>query len=66
MARLRKLRGLDQKSLAGLAGVTGSYVSHIESCRKTTVSPATFVRLCDALGVAESDRSALMAEDGAA
>jgi transcriptional regulator with XRE-family HTH domain len=55
----RQLKGLDQAELAELAGVSSSYVGHIESGRRPTISPKVFVRICDALGV--EDRTELMA-----
>lgn len=59
LRRRRQLKGLNQAELAQLAGVSFSYVGHIESGRRPTVSPRVFVKLCDALEV--SDRTELMA-----
>jgi transcriptional regulator with XRE-family HTH domain len=59
LRRKRQLRGLGQDELAVLAGVSPSYVGHIESGRRPTISPRVFVRICDALGV--EDRTELMA-----
>ncbi len=54
----RQLAGLNQAELAEKARVSFSYVGHIESGRRPTVSPRVFVRLCDALDV--QDRSELL------
>jgi len=59
MRRRRQLKGLSQTALAALAQVHNSHISHIESGRRPTVSPAAFARICDALEI--QDRSELMA-----
>lgn len=59
MKRRRQINGLSQTALAELAGVDNSHISHIESGRRPTISPAVFARICDALGV--HDRAELMA-----
>lgn len=59
MRRLRQLKGMNQPDLAAAVGVTRSYIGHIESGRRPTMSPRVFASLCDALGV--EDREELMA-----
>lgn len=59
LRRRRQIKGLDQAELAVLAKVSPSYVGHIESGRRPTVSPGVFARICDALDV--EDRTELMA-----
>lgn len=56
----RQLKGLTVRSLAELAGMSAPYLSQIETGAKATVGPPTFVRLCDALGIAEKDRRTLI------
>jgi len=55
----RQLRGDNQAQLAERAQISPGYVSLIESGQRTTVSPAVFARICDALEV--EDRTELMA-----
>lgn len=59
LRKRRQLAGLNQAELAKKAHVSFSYVGHIESGRRPTVSPRVFVQLCDALDV--QDRTELMA-----
>jgi transcriptional regulator with XRE-family HTH domain len=59
MRRLRQIKGLNQPELARRVGVTRSYIGHIESGRRPTMSPRVFAALCDALEL--EDREELMA-----
>jgi transcriptional regulator with XRE-family HTH domain len=61
--RLRQVAGKTQGQLAEAAGISTVYVSFIESGRRSTIGPAVFVRLCDALGV--DDRETLMLPEAA-
>lgn len=54
-AKLRELRvrtGENLKAFAARAGITFQYLSQLELGVRRQVSPPTFVRICDALGVA--------------
>lgn len=51
LRELRKLMGDDLKGFAARAGITFQYLSQIELGRRRRVSPPTFVRICNALGV---------------
>lgn len=61
LRRLRQLKGLNQPDLAAKVGVSSSYIGHIESGRRRTMSPRVFVSLCDALGI--GDRAELLADE---
>lgn len=61
--RLRKLQGDNLTTFAPKAGITFQYLSQIETGVRSKVSPAVFVRLCEALGV--QDRESLLAEPAA-
>lgn len=54
----RKLRGLEIKELAQMVSVDRSYVSLIETGRRTRVSPSVFAGIVKALDV---DRDTLLA-----
>ncbi len=54
---LRKLAGLSITTLAQRVGISGSYLSQIERGRRPTISPATYVKICEELDV---DRQVLM------
>jgi transcriptional regulator with XRE-family HTH domain len=61
-AELRKLRHLlgdSQAKFAERCDMSPSYLSLIESGLRPTVSPAMYVRICEALGL--EDRTRLMA-----
>lgn len=51
LRELRKLMGDDLKAFAGRAGITIQYLSQLELGARRRVSPSTFVRICNALGV---------------
>lgn len=53
LKRARKRAGLTQEALGKKAGLTGSYISMIESGRKPAPRPPVITRLCKALGVRE-------------
>lgn len=57
----RQVSGLNLAQLGDAAGISPGYVGHLESGRRETVSPAVFVRICDALDV--QDRTELMLTD---
>lgn len=57
----RQLSGLNLAQLGDAAGISPGYAGHLESGRRETVSPAVFVRICDALAV--QDRTELMLTD---
>ncbi len=56
----RQLAGKGVTVLAGLAGISQSYLSQIEVGDRTRVSPEVYARLCDALNI--TDRTYLLAE----
>lgn len=59
----RKLAGYTLVQFAEIVGITYQYVSQIERGErdgKRAVSPPVFVRICDALGIAEQDRRQLV------
>lgn len=56
----RQLAGLTVRGLAELAGMSAPYLSQIETGAKATVGQPMFVKICDALGVAEKDRRTLI------
>lgn len=58
--RLRKLSGDDLVTFAPKAEITFQYLSLIERGDRKRVSPAVFVRICDALGIGEDDRHTLL------
>lgn len=53
LKRARKRAGLTQEALAKSAGLTGSYISMIESARKPAPRAPVITRLCKALGIRE-------------
>lgn len=57
---LRKLSGDDLVTFAPKAAITFQYLSQIELGVRPTVSPAVFVRICTALGIARRDRHRLI------
>lgn len=60
-ARLRELRKMNGDTLVSFApkcGLSDAYLSDLETGRRPRVSPPAFVRICDALGLA--DRHALV------
>lgn len=63
--RRRKLLGDNLVTFAPKAGITFQYLSQIETGVRQQVSPAVFVRICDALGIGQDERSSLVAESAA-
>lgn len=64
LRRLRQLSGFNQAQLAKRAGVSYSYIGHLERGTRASMSPAVYKRICDALNV--QDRTELLAAaDGA-
>lgn len=61
LRRLRQLSGMNQLELGRAAGLSNSYIGYLERGVRQAVSPAAFVRICDALDVL--DRTELIAED---
>lgn len=61
LRELRKVRGENLRMFAARAGITVQYLSQIELGVRRRVSPPTFVKICDALGVA--DRQVMMASN---
>jgi transcriptional regulator with XRE-family HTH domain len=62
-ARLRHLRitaGMTVTALAEKIGISPDYLSKIERQVRSTVAPATFVKICNAMGVEETDRATLL------
>lgn len=58
----RKLRGKSLVAFAPSCGITFQYLSQIERGDRRTVSPKTFVKICDALGIHEENREELLVE----
>jgi transcriptional regulator with XRE-family HTH domain len=58
--RRRKLAGKSVTDLAESCGITFQYLSMIERGDRRTVSPAVFGRICNALGLDETERVALL------
>lgn len=48
---MRKLRGLTLTKLATRCDISFQYLSHIERGVRQRVSPPTYARICDALGI---------------
>ncbi len=59
LRELRQGRGETQASLAAKAGISFQYLWQLERGVRTSMKPPTFVRLCDALGLRESQRGKL-------
>lgn len=51
LRRMREARGLSQRELARKAGVTQSYISHIETRRQKNITVRVAKKLARALGV---------------
>jgi DNA-binding transcriptional regulator YiaG len=51
LRELRKRAGLSVTEAAGRIGISIAYLSAIERGVRPTVAPATFLRICDAMGV---------------
>jgi transcriptional regulator with XRE-family HTH domain len=58
---LRQLSGMSQVELGRAAQLSNSYIGSLERGSRTAVSPAAFVRLCDALSIL--DRTELIDDD---
>lgn len=56
---MRQLKGFNQAKLAAAAEVSFSYIGHLERGTREAVSPAVYMRICDALDI--KDRTELMA-----
>jgi transcriptional regulator with XRE-family HTH domain len=56
----RKLLGENLVSFADKCGIGFQYLSQIERGDRPRVSPPTFARICDALGVKKDDRHQLV------
>jgi transcriptional regulator with XRE-family HTH domain len=56
----RQLNGTGIMLLAERVGVSHTYIGQLERGQRVRVSPEVYVRLCDALGIA--DRTYLMAK----
>lgn len=61
LRELRKLSGLSVTDAAKKIGIAIAYLSQIERGDRRTVSPATFGRICDAMGI--EDRASLLRTD---
>lgn len=59
--RRRKLKGQERADLAECCDITPGYLSLLETGKRKP-SPTVFVRICDALGIAEKDRGVLVLE----
>lgn len=62
MRRRRKLQGHTVGAFAKLVGISGGYVSLIESGARDPLPPV-FARICDALLIAVGDRHELLAPE---
>ncbi len=51
MRRKRQLLGLNITQFARLSGIHLTTISHIERGRRKTVTPATFAKICEHLGL---------------
>lgn len=60
--RDRKLLGRNLIPFAEQVGISFQYLSQIETSVRKTVSPDVFVRICDALGCEQADRSKYVIE----
>ena len=60
--RARQLRGLTLKQFAAECGISFTYLSQIERGDRPTVSPRTYVAVCDAFGLAAENREELLVE----
>jgi transcriptional regulator with XRE-family HTH domain len=61
LRRRRQIMGLNQARLAEEAGLSFSYIGHLERGIRPNIGPEAFVRLCDALGI--EDREELIDDD---
>lgn len=61
LREMRQLMGLTVTEVAAKVGITQGYLSGIELETRLGVSPAVFVRICDAMGV--TDRAQLLRRD---
>jgi len=60
LRELRKLRGETLEEFAPRCGISFGYLSQIERRHRPRVSPHTFVAICDALGVPDTDRVSMV------
>lgn len=63
--RRRKLLGQDLVTFAPKAKISVQYLSAIETGTRKRVSPAVFVRICDALGIPQDKRETLLEVEAA-
>lgn len=61
----RQLLGVNLRDFAPRCEISKQYLSHIEIGARTHVSPAVFVRICDALGIQPKHRESLVKRDAA-
>lgn len=61
LRELRKISGMSVTDAAKKIGIATAYLSQIERGDRRTVSPATFGRICDAMGI--EDRASLLRTD---
>lgn len=61
LRELRKISGMSVTDAAKKIGIAIAYLSQIERGDRRTVSPATFGRICDAMGI--EDRASLLRTD---
>ena len=55
------MAGLNQARLADEAGLSFSYIGHLERGTRPNIGPEAFSRLCDALGI--EDREELIEDN---
>lgn len=54
------------REFAARCEISWGYLSQIELGHRPTVSPPVFVRICDALGLADGDRESLIRDEARA
>lgn len=64
--KARMLRGHNLKDFAPQCGISFTYLSQLERGDRRTVSPRTFVAICNALDINEGNREELIRPEVAA
>jgi len=59
LQQIRKSRGLTQKQLASLSGISPSYLSRVERAERNIPHPSILKKIADSLGISEFDMLAM-------
>lgn len=60
LREMRKQRGETLQAFADRCGISFGYLGQVERSTRPHISPPMFVRICDALGIAEADRPTML------